>query len=45
MKRPDPVVKILETVDSNLSAAAEIPSSKLVRRAISLLKGAEETAM
>lgn len=41
VKRPDPVVKILETVDSNLSAAAEIPSSKLVRRAISLLKGAE----
>lgn len=41
MKRPDPVVRLLETVDSHLSAAAEIPSSKLVRRAISMLKGAE----
>lgn len=42
-KRPDPVVRLLETVDSHLSAAAEIPSSKLVRRAISLLKGVENT--
>jgi predicted DNA-binding transcriptional regulator YafY len=41
VKRPDPVVRLLETVDSHLSAAAEIPSSKLVRRAISMLKGAE----